>query len=44
MHYSYLTNYTLTKVNHFNRFENKIYNNSIVLVKAGNVERVGEQR
>ena len=35
------TNYALTNVNLFNGYENKIYNTSIVFVKAGKVERLG---
>ena len=35
--------YALTNVNLFNGFENKIYNTSIVFVKAGKIERIGKQ-
>jgi imidazolonepropionase-like amidohydrolase len=35
--------YALTNVNLFNGFENKIYHASIVLVKAGKVDRIGKQ-
>jgi imidazolonepropionase-like amidohydrolase len=35
-------NYALTQVNLFNGYENKIYNNAIVLVKSGKIERIGK--
>ena len=35
--------YAITNVNLFNGFENKIYRSTIVLVKAGKIERIGKQ-